>query len=631
MGKTARYISPHRIISHTTTVDRIPQPRPPVSTVKEFFNQVSTINKVAVATGSTNTVSYPPATLDRPIRDSVIWLQNNNYTVIPEKTSHPGEQLEDIAVVVGYSGADQARYHANKQAMTRLLHANPRPKAFIFVEFVGPDEVSHYSNLENEGWDKVIVKQMTHKSDYIWQKEAMWSLGGKYAFNELGVNKCLFIDADIAYEDNSYAYHISNVLDTYEIIQGFEAIYYADQPDQTRFKYGQLGVNVSTAWAIKHNYKISSPGGCYACTAKFFKEQLGETWPISSRGSGDAIMWLCLKGIESSAGFPRSFDFRLNDKNGVLHSSPVGYVPLLILHYNHGPLFNRMFCSRDYMMRKCCSYPGSDIKMNEDGVYEWTNTHSGHLMKETVPVLIALNNQAAKQRRALSVDEIKEAMIVPRQTVYGTISENSPLYIVTYANKTISDATIRYMKSALEHNCSEMFIFLVFSNREIEGINTVIVDDLPALAGKDSWMRLAIFGYDFGEQTSVLFVDPSVEIKRKFVVTRCPGRHIYMAKPYMLSKQLCARNWDSNLMFFRNIHGLYERYKADIAQDAFHHPEYQFLDPSDYINAYAHFNNYKVGNIYAHFDYKYANQMTWSNASGAEWLISLGLGITAQP
>ena len=71
MGKTARYISPHRIISHTTTVDRIPQPRPPVSTVKEFFNQVSTINKVAVATGSTSTVSYPPATLDRPIRDLV--------------------------------------------------------------------------------------------------------------------------------------------------------------------------------------------------------------------------------------------------------------------------------------------------------------------------------------------------------------------------------------------------------------------------------------------------------------------------------------------------------------------------------------------------------------------------------
>ena len=615
--KHSKYISRNRInlnrpLPEPKSVSEIKQPPPPVSPTKKFFQSVMEINtrngvKVAsVTTPTTGSKNIP--TVDKPIADAVKWLQANHYTVLPERTSMPGNPIEDIAVVVGYSGANDARYRANKFAMDRMLHANPRPKAFIFVEYVNPGEESHYSNLENEGWDKVIVIKIDEKSENVWQKEAFWSVGGRYAFDVLGVKKCIFLDADSTYEDNSWVYYINKCLDQYEIIQAFEAFYYADQPDYNKANYAPYGVRVSTAWALKHNARHGAPGCCYACTDKFFKEVLDNHWPYSSRGSGDAVLWLFLKGVKATYDFPMHFDFRISDKYGVLRNVDIGYAPLLVIHYNHGPLFARMHGSRDYLMRKCNTYPGSDVVATEEGVLQWSDTAPGELMKETTKILFDLNNKYQRIGKQLPVSELKAATIDVRKRVYGYIDSQHPLIITTYADDSISDVAILQMKHKLAVLCTEPHRFLVFSNREIKNVETVVIKDLPTFCCAYIWKRLMVFNYNYGPDTSVLFIDPEVNLRGKFMVNQCPKDHIFMARPYILAKNFGHCNWNSSMMFFRNINGLFERYRKDLTQAGDKHPEYQFLDPSDYINAFAHFNGYSVRNIISHFDYAYVGQ-----------------------
>ena len=581
-----RYTSPNRIMSP----GKISQPLQPGTnpSKKEFYN-------TKIDTGrKTNKVLYPDLVIptDKPpvvdftdpnsvVSAKVAWLKENNYAVLPEITTIKDEDVvAGLALVVAHYGDNADRYKANAKAIDRIMHAKPRPQLLIFVEYVEEGKSSHYA--DDRRWDVVLTRVIGKDSTYLFQKEAMWTLGGKYAFEQEGITKCIFCDADCAWEDNSWAYYCNNALNKADFIQPYSGIYYSDQEDAIP-NYDKYGMYISVAYALTHGLPRGTPGGAYGCTKKFFYDILDSKWPMSSVGSGDAEFWIYLKGRYTMNFLPVDYDFRLSTETGNFPDCKIDCANLIMIHYYHGPMSNRMYRTRNYCVRKCAITPESETTF-VDNVLTWADTNEGK-----ISITIA----------------------------------KDPLVIVTYCGhgSGFKESNIINMKRELDRRCKVPFVFYVASDHEIACADKTFIIPTHRKYASGEWNRLHIFGFDFNDSASVLFIDPSVTIIDNFTAAKCPVEYCHMARPYGRVTNKYRQTWDSDIMYFRGgreLRRIYEEFIDELRLGGIHDPEYQFIDPTEYI-AYK-MRKYKyIRNIIAHFDYVYSNEKV--DKEGIEFIL----------
>ena len=620
-----KYTSQNRIMSPA----RIEQPTPPRTrpVQKEFYNtKIDTKKKVTTVITPNLELPTSKPTVDftdpsSSVAAKVAWLKEHNYAVLPEITTIKDmDTVPGLAIVVAHYGSDEIRYKANDKALSRLAHSHPRPELMIFVEYVEEGKESHYEN--DDRWDVVLTRTIDEEAKTLFQKEPMWTLGANYAFSREGITKCIFLDADCAWEDNSWAYYCDHALNRYDFIQPYSGIYYSEQYDIIE-NYAKYGMYLSAAYAFAHDLPRGTPGGAYGCTKTFFYDVLDSKWPISAVGSGDAAFWLYLRGKAILNFLPIDYDIKLSTENGNFPDCKIGYANLIMIHFYHGPMSNRMYTTRHYCIRKCSITPESEVQVVND-VLKWADTKEGEMMKEMIPVLKRMTNEKVAQGSKLTITELKPEFKKVAEKVYGKLTlTKDPLIIVTYCGhgSEFKESNIVNMKRDLDRYCKTPFLFYVAADYEIECADKTFIIPTHRKHCAGEWNRMHIFGFEFRNNENILFLDPSISIVDNFSAEMSPIEYFHMARPYGRIRNKYRQTWDSDMMYFRGgveFKRIYEQFLEELEKSGVQDPEYQFIDPTDYISHKVRKYRY-IRNIIAHFDYMYSNEK--SNKDGIEFIL----------
>ena len=563
----------------------IRQPRPRIS-AEQYANRIQSFS--SIQNGS--------------IKDMADWLDKNGHPVIPEHTSHPNSSpVEDTAVVISLHGNEPLRTKACTKAIQRLLRADPQPARFIIIEALNEGNDSNFSFLKDYKNVTFVRKTIKDQNKNLFQKEALWTIGTRFVFKHPSISKCILVDADCSFDDNSWVYIISKDLNKYDFVQPYVGVNYSEQ---VGYKHGPSHLLLSNAYGISvKSSETLAPGGAYACTKKFFEEILNNQWPYNALGSGDVAFWYFMRGRNTNASKLVSAILFSGSPKGNYPQIPVGYSNLILNHYYHGPFSNRMYITRDYLAKKYNS--DKNIKIDDDGLIAWANTTEGNIFKECTEELRKKTDAYLQVNRKYSVYDAKLMTSIVSNKHYGSFTDDNPLIITTIYSKDYdaSPKVITNMYKALCKNCTNPFEFIVFTDTQIDSLVKQYPITLDRRVSPDAWRRLYIFSKDYGPESSVLFIDPSTEIKGQFNISRCPNNHIYLAKK-------STGMWSSSMMYFRNIPSLYKQYMGLISGQYEMNPTYLYLDPAYYIISNILYKNVMIKNLITHVDYRFKDEPT---------------------
>ena len=609
------YVSQNRIKS-SNSINEIKQPRPPTSTIKQFFQSTMNIPPSRVEIAANNTTTKPTDIFPPEIRKHINWIASNHYKLIPETTYGKDNDTtdhgicSDIALVLGYNGSDPLRIAATERALKRLAHANPKPALTIFIEVVNRGETAQFTNMENKGWDKAFIIQAPENSQGIFQKEAMWTIGAKYAFSQPGITKCVFIDSDACFNDNAWADYCSKALDKAPMGQPFIAGYYCDQPDAKSF-YTPYGLVSSIAYRLANpqlfiNRVKTLPGLAFFCTKSFFYDNLGGQWPFGSMGSGDVLFWSFFKGYNAPNHIPCSYTYVPSTINGMYPDFKLAYAPLIAIHIYHGPMINRMYTTRDYIVRRVAICPGTECDVDANtGLAVWKNSLEGRIAADAVPLMREINADCIKRGTWCTPQRTRDIYQSVAKKHYGIIDADHPLNIVTVMTDNTSQ-TIDNVKSLHENllkYCRVPFKFIVYASDTSVNVNAdqilKFTIDRPVLPKE--WLLLNIFdGQCSGKDINTLYIDASVRIRANFEPFRCPEDRFYMDRPvgYTLPN---SNHWGNKLIYFTGDY----RYILDGYKKAV---EYIFGTPSVFISnaIYTTMGGESLRDAITHLDYCYS-------------------------
>ena len=470
----------------------------------------------------------------------------SNGCELAESTSvHNLPPINDMALIVVSYGFDITRYNACKKALERLDHADPAPGKKIFVE--ATQDEPHFKYLEESGWEYHCFN-LTDNMDGLFQKEPLWNIGSKQAFSDKNINKIVLVDGDCAFHDNSWAYFIDQGLLKYSFIQPYAAIFYSGQNDAGMNK----GTFPSIAYCINNNqaHHLATPGGAFACTRDFFDNVLGGAWPVFPTGAGDAKLWEHLFGHTPITCAPET---KHANPFGKFQTFKVGYVDLLLNHFYHGPMANRMYCTRGYIGYRCIN--GTETRLNQDGLLEWSDNKFGRIMKKSMYEL---------KRRVLAYLQVGRRFTTPDAKVLfknicseeiGSIDENHPLKIVTVFRKDgiHTKQQIDELKAAVKRTFKCPYEFRVVTNsKDIFPDNEMIYCDLPSYkipVGYEWIMATSILPE---EKTSILYIEPGVKMFGTCSLSPCGNYEVYLTHH--------GKSWNTSLMYFNDLTAIYRKF-----------------------------------------------------------------------
>ena len=537
------------------------------------------------------------------INSIISWLHVNGHPVVPEHTSHPNSTpVLDLAAVMCCHGRDPLRVEACNKALARLLKADPQPAGFFIVEALEEGQSSNLDYLKTYPQVTRIEVKLKDKNKTLFQKEALWTIGTKKAFETLGVTKVVAIDADCCFDDNSWAYKISKTLNDYPFAQPYFGMNYSDQKDGNY--YGPAHILISEAYSLtkKCNGERFAPGGAFSCTKKFFENTFNGHWPYRPVGAGDVATWAFLRGNKTeSATKPSNVEDSMILDDGQCPFVPVGYVDLILNHFYHGPLSNRMYVTRNYLAKKY-NNPETVI-LDEQGLLSWSDTTDGKIFQEAFTTLKKKTNEYLSVHRQFTLRDTKTMTKSIANKYYGLISSTNPLIITTVYRKGYDKSTDTIIKlhKALMKYCKNPFKFILFTDTEFDASFTQIPLNLNCVEAPSMWRRMSIFQKEYDANDNVLFIDPSTTIMGEFTMSSCPSKHLYLARHD-------TGRWDSALMYFKNLPNIFEQYKETIQNKTILRPEYIYLEPSVYLLANWHDKGIVFKNIIIHADYKFTGE-----------------------
>ena len=533
--------------------------------------------------------------------DSIIRkLDQHGHAIAPERTSHPSDKpVSDIALVTACHGKDKLRLAACKKALPRLLKANPQPAGFFIVEALEEHQESDLGFLKEYPQVTYIRVTIKDKNKYLFQKEALWTIATKKAFENPNITKVVAIDADCAYDDNSWAFVISRLLDKAEFVQPFAYMNYSQQKDSP------LLAQIGEAYAYLTNYKgkrICAPGGSFSCTRHFFETAFKNRWPYRPIGSGDVATWVLIEGDRTeSYKKPSNIEDSMLIADGQCPYIPINYARMILNHYYHGPISNRMYVTRNYLAKK---YNNPEtVAIDDNGLLAWTDTQDGQIFHESFAMLKTQTQKYTDVHRQFTLQDTKNMTKLIACRYYGVIGAMSPLIITTvyrYGYDKSPDV-ITHLYNSLKTHCKQPFQFIVFTDTQLDDKLEQYPLDLDYHDAPSIWRRMSIFSKEYNSFDNVLFIDPSTEIVNDFTMLACQPGHLYLARHE-------TGRWDSAMMYFKDLPRIWEKYKKESQVKNALKPEYIYLDPATYLLANWHDKDVVFKNLIIHADYKFKNE-----------------------
>ena len=527
------------------------------------------------------------------------YLNDSRLAIIAEHSRlHGGAELEevtsasnqpdvlDMALIVVSYGYDPLRFKAAQRALNRLDRANPKPGKKIFLE--ASKDTLHFEYLKRAGWEYHSF-QLSDQSEGIFQKEPLWTIGTKLAFQDKSINKVVLIDADCAFHDNSWPYLINKSLSQYEFVQPFAAILYSEQKD-----YNETVPSIAYCIHTNQVHWLAVPGGAYACTRSFFFDILGGSWPTNAVGSGDDEFWKYLYGHTPIVS---NQEMKALAPVGKFYNFKVGYTVLLLNHYYHGPMSNRMYCTRQYISNRCID--GSETTYRKDGILEWSDTVNGRIMQKSMAELKRNTNAYLQVSRKFTTSDTKTMFKKICQNDLGKIDGAHPLLIVTTYRKygVYTQDQIRKLKESIQHTFKCPYTFKVVTDTKYAyPEDEMIYCDIPSRLIPPGYEWIMATSVEVPSNTSILYLDPGVKLVGTCDMIPVSDKEVYLARN--------GRTWSTKIIYFRSLLSLYAEFKDDMR-----HKEYEpgrlYPDPASYfIHALTELTAYNLRDVLFHIDYE---------------------------
>lgn len=226
-------------------------------------------------------------------------------------------------------------------------------------------ELSFGNKIEIE--DAVHIKGS--QEHVMWQKERLLNvlieqLPAKY-------DKIAWVDGDILFDNKNWVEDAEKALDEYPLIQLFEKGTSTDANlDPASSKPGIVAAGKAT--------NAAQPGFAWAARRETL-EKCGGLLDTHIMGGGDNMMYFAAMGMFSTYMLTRT---NIEWRQAYLKwaakfyrevKANVGYIPGNVMHLYHGTYADRQYVERWMILSRNEFNPEEDIKINEDGIWEWAS------------------------------------------------------------------------------------------------------------------------------------------------------------------------------------------------------------------------------------------------------------------
>jgi len=182
---------------------------------------------------------------------------------------------------------------------------------------------------------------MTHESDGIFIKNALWNIGARMT----KALKLMFIDSDVAFSNAHWLEETSKQLDSFKVVQPFSEIWWSEELANDEHKYFSASLGKSLANALKTgqrvNIRIHAPGYALSMKRSFFDSIIG----IDVLPSNGSDAWFWLKNLPPCVVVKSSLEVPLlgSDYSYALDPDDVSYANNIAFHIRHGSLIGRKY------------------------------------------------------------------------------------------------------------------------------------------------------------------------------------------------------------------------------------------------------------------------------------------------
>ncbi len=204
-------------------------------------------------------------------------------------------------------------------------------------------------------------------NSFMFHKERLYRLLEKKIPKEF--TKLAFLDADILFNDPSWYYNTSNLLDKCDVVQPFERCHWLD------LTYTRKTLTRETVLKMKgDDYNCNYHPGFAWCMRRDWYNKVGFfDWALT--GSGDAlsvIAWLRKRIPSNFNSCPQSIACEFNNFKR-LEAPRITYLHNVeVSHLYHGTRVNRQYTQRHELINVSRDVKGL-VVINKEGVYEWAD------------------------------------------------------------------------------------------------------------------------------------------------------------------------------------------------------------------------------------------------------------------
>ena len=264
--------------------------------------------------------------------------------------------IQDTAVCfVLFNPAESKRLIMNYLYTSNILSLQDIP--WYVMELVFEDKYPEIPNASNVFH--------VHSNSYMFHKERMCRILEQKLPKKF--TKVVFMDADLIFSTNSWYSEMSKLLDTHDVVQGFDKCHWLD------LSYTKVMLTRPNAVIMPDKYMIHTyhPGFVWGFRRDWFKKH--GFFDLCLSGSGDTLSvaaWLQKEVYPHFKALPMSMRHAYETFKMMKHPRITYLKGIDVYHLYHGSRQNRQYVDR----HKCLDIQ-QDIRnliwINKDGMYEW--------------------------------------------------------------------------------------------------------------------------------------------------------------------------------------------------------------------------------------------------------------------
>lgn len=236
----------------------------------------------------------------------------------------------------------------------------------------------------------ILIQIRGDENNIMWQKEAMINIALKHLPTDC--DKVAWLDADIIFKNDNWIEETSKKLEMYTVVQPFDTVAFLPRNktsinlDKIKFKNKEKGKLQGRAYKLSTSKSKNSTGnllkkgfmGCALAARRDVFDDIG-LYDKNILGSNDGIIFGFLYGDKNilerinSTNKSRVDQDKYFEKIYPRTKGSVSYTNGTIFHLWHGHIRNRYYIERDEIYKRNNFDPNADIKLNKDGIYEWSS------------------------------------------------------------------------------------------------------------------------------------------------------------------------------------------------------------------------------------------------------------------